>query len=118
MRYLWIFSNLVETDFKEGRAGATPPPAPNTTVTPQRRARPGRYSGYCQQKDIDQKPRPPAMIAYRVELVCGAAGLYGRPPQNANYEVRLDGKLLDNWQQYATEMRVESGVWIFTGITR
>jgi hypothetical protein len=32
--------------------------------------------------------------------------------KNANYEVRLDGELLANWTQYATEMRTEAGVWI------
>ncbi len=116
MRYLWIFSNLVETDFKEkvGLA-ATPPPAPNTTVTPHATPEPDRVDilAYCQQKDIrPETPTTSDNVYIEWSWYVALPDYMEDHLKNANYEVRLDGKLLDNWQQYATEMRVESGVWI------
>jgi uncharacterized protein YraI len=116
MRYLWIFSNLVETEFEQvvGLA-ATPPPPPNTTSAPHSTPEPNRVDilAYCAQKNV--KPDTPTTsdnVYVEWSWFVSLPDYMDEHLKNAHYEVRLDGKLLENWQQYATDMRVESGVWI------
>jgi hypothetical protein len=116
VQYLWILANLVETNFKE-TVGlvATPPPLPNTTATRHPTPEPNRVNilAYCQQKNIrPERPTTSDNVYVEWSWFVALPEYMDQHLKNANYEVRLDGKLLENWQQYATEMRVESGVWI------
>lgn len=116
VQHLWIFSNLVETDFKETvGVGATPPPPPNTTVTATPTTEPNRVDilAYCQQKGIvPERPTTNDNVYVEWSWFVALPDLMDDHLAHANYEVRLDGKLLENWDRYATEIRVEEGVWI------
>lgn len=114
VRYLWVFASLVNTDFDAVTSPvATPstPQARRATPTPE----PNRVNilAYCRQKDL-VPPRPTTNDNVYIEW----SWFVARPEYmddhlaHANYEVRLDGKLLSNWAQYATDSRLESGVWI------
>jgi uncharacterized protein YgiM (DUF1202 family) len=116
MRYLWIYSNLVETNFEEvvGLA-ATPPPPSNTTVTPHPTPEPDRVDilAYCQQKNVvPETPTTNDNVYIWWSWYVSLPGYMEEHLNNAHYEIRLDGKLLENWQQYATDMREESGNWL------
>lgn len=122
LQYVWVFATLIETDFADvvGQ-DATPPPPPDTTSAPDTTAtttptpEPNRVEilAYCEQKDV-RPPSPSTTDNVYVEW----SWFVARPEYmdehlaNANYEVRLDGELLDNWERYATEMALEEGVYI------
>lgn len=68
---------------------------------------------YCRQKGV----RAPA-ITTEDSVYIEWSWFVSRPElmdqhlEHVTYEVRLDGQLLDDWQEYAEEVRQESGVWI------
>lgn len=112
VQYLWVLGALVETDFASLRNLIETPPATSSAVaTPP----PNRVDilAYCQQKRV-RPPTPKTTDEVFIEWSWYVA----RPEYmeehllNANYEVRLDGRLLENWERYATEMKREEGVWI------
>jgi uncharacterized protein YraI len=112
----WVFSNLVETEFKTiVGARATPPLSPETTVLPTPTPEPDRVDilAYCRQKDV----RPPRVTTNDNVFVewswfVARSEYMDQHLDNAHYEVRLDDRALNNWQRYATEMKLENGVWI------
>lgn len=115
---LWARTNLVDTDFEEivtvlePEANATPTnPASNLSPTPE----PNRITilAYCREKGV-RPPTPTTNDKVFIEWSWFVARTEYMDDHlaNANYEVRLDGDLLDNWQAYATEMKQEVGVWI------
>ena len=122
IQYVWVISSLVETDFDDiVGEDATPPPAatevasaPDTTATPTSTPEPNRVEilAYCQQKGI-RPPRPASTDRVYVEWswFVSRSEYMDEHLENANYEVRLDGELLDNWDRYATELALEDGVY-------
>jgi len=113
---LWIFASLVETNFKETVGLLATPPAddgatPMVTPTPE----PNRVDilAYCQQKNVrPERPTTADNVYIEWSWFVALPDLMEQHLENANYEVRLDGELLDDWKQYASEMRSEAGVWI------
>ena len=113
---LWVSADLVRTDFDEliNRPPATtdpnaptPPPAP--TLEPNR----VEILAYCQQKSV----RPPQVTTsdnIYVEWSWFVAAEEHMPEhlEHANYEVQLDGEPLENWTEYATEMKREGTRYI------
>jgi hypothetical protein len=116
VEYLWIFANLVETDFKEIVGLVAPPPLqPQTPATPTPTPEPNRVDilAYCQQKNVrPERPTTDDNVYVEWSWYVALPEFMDEHLKNAHYEVRLDGKLLENWRQYATEMRVEEGRWI------
>jgi uncharacterized protein YraI len=114
-QYLWVLANLVDTDFSEVVSGVPTAPPPGTPAAPVPTQEPNsvRVLAYCRQKGVTP-PSPTTSDAVYVEW----SWFVARPElmqdhlDSASYEVRLDGKLLDNWSQYATKMKLEAGVWI------
>ncbi len=122
---LWIRSNLVATDYDEiVRVQPTNTVTPGSQVTtgativtrtPGATPVPERVDilAYCRQKNVIP-PSPTTNDTVYVEW----SWFVAREEQmqqhldNANYEVRLDGKLLENWASYGTELKRESGVYI------
>lgn len=111
VRYLWALGALVNTDFAALSSLAETPPATSSAApTPE----PNRVEilAYCQLKGV-RPPRPKTTDDVFIEW----SWFVTRPEYmdehllNANYEVRLDGKLLENWERYATEMIREGGLW-------
>ena len=87
------------------------PPPEVATPTPE----PNRVDilAYCQQKGIvPERPTTNDNVYVEWSWFVALPDLMDDHLAHANYEVRLDGKLLENWDRYATEMRVEEGVWI------
>jgi|AMZC01.1.fsa_nt_AMZC01002868.1_3 uncharacterized protein YraI len=112
VQYLWVLGALIETDFASLRNLVETPPATSiAAATPE----PNRVDilAYCQQKRV-RPPSPKTTDEVYIEWSWYVA----RPEYmeehllNANYEVRLDGRLLENYERYATEMKREEGVWI------
>jgi uncharacterized protein YraI len=119
-QYLWVSATLVETNFMDvvsviPTTTSPPPPSPGTPAAPAPTQEPNsvRILAYCRQKGITP-PSPTTGDSVYIEW----SWFVARPEymqdhlDNASYEVRLDGKLLDNWAQYATKMKLEGGVWI------
>jgi uncharacterized protein YraI len=125
----WIASSLITTDFREivvlnastpVPGAATPVPGaatrtPGATALNAPTPEPNRVEilAYCSQKGITPK-RPTTSDNVYIEWSWYVARpeLMDEHLQNAHYEVRLDGRLLENWTRYATQMREEDGVWI------
>lgn len=112
VQYLWVLGALIDTNFASLRNLVETPPATSIGAsTPE----PNRVDilAYCQQKQV-RPPTPKTTDDVYIEWSWYVA----RPEYmeqhllNANYEVRLDGRLLENWERYATEMKREEGVWI------
>jgi len=112
VQYLWVLGALIDTNFATLRNLVETPPATSSAAsTPE----PNRVDilAYCQQKRV-RPPSPKTTDEVYIEW----SWFVARPEYmeqhllNANYEVRLDGKLLENWERYATEMKREEGVWI------
>lgn len=112
VQYLWVLGALIDTNFASLRNLVETPPATSSAAsTPE----PNRVDilAYCQQKRV-RPPSPKTTDEVYIEW----SWFVARPEYmeqhllNANYEVRLDGKLLENWERYATEMKREEGVWI------
>ncbi|RPI98337.1 MAG: SH3 domain-containing protein [Chloroflexi bacterium] len=122
VQFLWIFANLVETDFKEtvGLLATPPSTQPSTpardvtgTVTPTPEPNRVEILAYCQQKNVrPDQPTTGDNVYIEWSWFVALPELMDQHLENANYEVRLDGELLDDWEPYATEVRVEAGVWI------
>lgn len=116
IQYYWVFATLVETEFQDVVGlRVTPPPPPETTYTPTATPEPNRVEvlAYCQQRNV-RPPRPTTNDNVYVEWswFVARADLMDEHLGNANYEVRLDGDLLENWERYATDIKLEDGVWI------
>lgn len=129
---LWVLARLVQTDYEtiiaqpleidtpeadasgEDDAAAAEPSADEPpTETQAAEGNRVEVLAYCRQKGI----RPPA-ITTADNVYIEWSWFVSRPElmdqhlENVTYEVRLDGELLDDWEQYAEEMKLESGVWI------
>src|SRR5690606_33530066 len=68
---------------------------------------------YCRQKNV--RPASPTTndnVYIEWSWYVARQELMDQHLENGTYEVRLDGELLDDWEQYATEMKLEQGVWI------
>ncbi len=117
IQYLWVYARLIETDFKDIVGYVTPAPtssqptASGPTATPV----PNRVNilAYCHQKGV-RPPRPTTNDNVFVEWswYVSQERFMAQHLQNAHYEVRLDGELLEDWSRYATDTKLESGVWI------
>ena len=115
VEYLWVFATLVTTDFKAavGSAAATPEliatPSTNPTAEPNR----VNILAYCRQKGV-RPPTPKTSDNVFVEWswYVSRSEYMAEHLDNAAYDVRLDGKRLDRWSTYATDMKLEDGVWI------
>ncbi len=116
VQHLWVFATLVDTDFNDvvGLSAATlPAPASGPGLTPTPRTEHVDILAYCQQKGT-RPPRPTTSDNVYVEWSWYVA----RPEYmdehlaNAHYNVKLDGKPLENWTRYGTDMKLEEGVWI------
>lgn len=126
---LWVRSTLVSTDYDEVVAAPTDSPAlavndgagddPGTTAasspTPGATPEPERIDilAYCRQKNVN----PPAVNTNDTVYVewswfVAREELMQQHLDNANYQVRLDGELLEDWERFGTELKRESGVWI------
>ncbi len=117
IQYLWVYARLIETDFKEIVGYVTPAPTtPQPTIGgPTPTPVPNRVNilAYCHQKGV-RPPTPTTDDNVFIEWSWFVAQPRLMEPhlQNAHYEVRLDGELLEDWQRYATDTKLESGVWI------
>ena len=113
--YLWVSATLVDTEFRNLVGLAETPPARNTTSTPPPTPEPDRVKilAYCQQKGV-KPPRPTTSDSVYIEWswFVSRAEYMDQHLSHARYEVRLDGKLLENWTRYATDTKLEDGVWI------
>lgn len=125
---LWVLARLVRTDYETvvaqpivietpepGAGGAALVATPGTPAGPLPTLDGNRVDvlAYCRQKGV-RAPRITTADSVYIEW----SWFVARPEymdehlENATYEVRLDGQLLDNWRQAADEMKQESGVWI------
>lgn len=68
---------------------------------------------YCRQKGVNP-PRITTNDEVYIEWSWYVAreDLMQQHLDNSNYEVRLDGELIEGWERYASEVKRESGVWI------
>lgn len=130
---LWVLARLVQTDYEsiiaqpletedvaaeaaEGNAeavAAAETPVPNTSTASEAEGRRVNVLAYCRQKGV----RAPAITTADSVFVewswfVARPELMDQHLDNVTYEVRLDGQLLDDWEQYGEEMKQESGVWI------
>ena len=129
---LWVLARLVQTDYEtiiaqpleietpdpdsagDGAAVASEP----TAAGPDEGAQAPEGSrveilAYCRQKGV----RPPNVttadnVYVEWSWFVSRPELMDQHLENATYEVRLDGQLLSDWEDYAEEMKQESGVWI------
>lgn len=133
---LWVFGTLLVTNYDEvvsatveavevADADATiadgdaPANAPDGTPSPTRTPGPTpvpesvNILAYCEQKNV-RPPSPTTNDSVYIEWSWYVAReeLMQQHLDNAKYEVSLDGEPLEGWNQYATEMRRESGTWI------
>ncbi len=133
MQRLWVFGALLDTNYNEvvsatleavevagaESSGGTPADVPDATPTPTRTPGPTpvpesvNILAYCEQKRV-RPPSPTTNDSVYIEWSWYVAReeLMQQHLDNANYEVMLDGEPLEGWNQYATEMRRESGTWI------
>ncbi|NLX08683.1 MAG: SH3 domain-containing protein [Chloroflexi bacterium] len=123
LQRLWVRSNLVRTDYNPAQfSAAAPAPtegndssATDPARTPGPTPAPDSINilAYCRQKSvIPRTPTTNDSVNVEWSWFVARPELMQDHLDNANYEVRLDGELLDNWETYATEMKQESGVWI------
>lgn len=126
---LWVLARLVISDYEtiiaqpleteetdaepssEEAVAAAETPTPNSSVAGEGRR--VEVLAYCRQKGV----RPPAITTADSVFVewswfVSRPELMDQHVENATYEVRLDGELLEDWEQYAEEVKQESGVWI------
>ena len=117
---LWVSASLLETDYDERLAGSGDSATPAgenaaATRTPGLTPEPNRVEilAYCRQKNV-RPPSPTTIDNVYIEWSWYVARqeLMDQHLEHGTYEVRLDGELLDDWEQYATEMKREQGVWI------
>lgn len=114
-RNLWAFAQLIDTNFMSVVGLVTPQPDEDGPARPASTAVPEREDilAYCRQKNV-RPPSPDTDDNIFIEW----SWYVSRPEymedhlDHATYEVRLDGELLEDWEQYATEMTTESGVYI------
>lgn len=111
----WVFAPLIDTTFRDVVGLVTPQPGSGPAPQPAETAIPGRVDilAYCAQKGV----RPPP-VSSNDNVFVEWSWYVSRPEymddhlEHGTYEVRLDGELLDDWQEYATDMKTESGVYI------
>lgn len=114
-RNLWAFAPLIDTDFKDVVGLVTPRPDSEGEAQPASTPIPERENilAYCRQKNV-RPPTPTTNDNVFIEW----SWYVSRPEymddhlEHAAYNVWLDGELLEDWEQYATEMTTESGVYI------
>lgn len=129
---LWVLARLVQTDYEtiiaqplevevaQAEDSGTDAEAAAETPADEPSVETGAVEGnrvevlaYCRQKGV----RAPA-ITTADSVYIEWSWFVSRPElmdqhlENVTYEVRLDGELLDDWEQYAEEVKQESGVWI------
>ena len=123
-RRLWIVASLVETDDNavDARATAqagnfTNPPdnvsdngQPSVTAAPTVVPNAVRILAYCAQKGV----RPPRVAEDDIVYIewswyVSREEFMSPHLENAQYQVTLDGQLLDDYERYATEMKLEAG---------
>lgn len=114
----WVRDNLVDTTYDPNVQPPVSTPAPNDTPsarTPAPTQEPNSVNilAYCRQKNV-RPPTPTTEDKVYIEWSWFVAreDLMAQHLQNANYEVRLDGDLLDDWSVFAADIKLESGVWI------
>lgn len=117
---LWVRADLVDTDYQTVVA-AVPTTAPNTPGTASTLDRtPGptpvpnsiNILAYCIEKG--EAPSTPTTNdnVYIWWSWYVTREEYMEPHlKNATYTVRLDGEKLENWANYASEMKQEGGLW-------
>lgn len=123
---LWVLARLVVTDYEavvsQPLLIATPaladeaaetPGAPSTPAPPAGEGRRVEVLAYCRQKGV----RPPSIttadsVYIEWSWYVARPELMDQHLDHATYEVRLDGKRLESWQQTAEDMKQESGRWI------
>lgn len=111
----WIFASLVDTTFKDAVGLITPQPGDDPSPEPIETAIPGQINilAYCSQKNV-RPPTPTESDNVFIEW----SWYVSRPEymddhlEHATYRVKLDGELLTGWDEYATDMKTESGVYI------
>jgi hypothetical protein len=114
----WVRANLVLTDFNEATAGSSAAPASTTETDGTVERTPGpspvpdskNVLAYCSQRGV----RPPNIntednVYIEWSWYVSRSELMAQHLENATYTVRLDGQLLENWQNYTTEMKLVSG---------
>ncbi len=117
---LWVSGSLLETKYDQ-QIGAASEVSPDETEeseatrTPGPTPEPNRVEilAYCRQKNV--RPASPTTndnVYIEWSWYVARQELMDQHLENGMYEVRLDGELLDDWEQYATEMKLEQGVWI------
>lgn len=116
----WVIASLVDTDFEDiiGQE-ATPPPDtpaattdPNITPSPTPTSEPNRVDilAYCHKEGVTP-PSPSTTDNVYIQWwwwVLYDTDYMDEHLANANYEVRLDGELLDNWERYATDLMLKN----------
>lgn len=111
----WVFAPLLDTRFKDVVGLVTPVPGDDPDPVPIETAVPGSeyILAYCRQKSV-RPPTPTTNDNVYIEW----SWYVSRPEymedhlEHASYKVWLDGELLEDWQDYATDMKTESGVYI------
>ncbi len=110
--HAWVFAALIDTDF-ESLVGLTETPPATSAAAPT--VVPNRVDilAYCQQKGV-RPPSPKTSDNVFIEW-----SWYVSHPEymddhleHATYDVHLDGKPLENWTRFATDMKLEAGVYI------
>ena len=106
----WVLGSLLNTSFKTAQAATPVPVGSGGTVAAGDRV---EILAYCQQKGV----RPPRVttddsVFIEWSWYVARQELMEEHLTNANYRVRLDGKLLTGWEGFATPIRSESGRWI------
>lgn len=132
VQLLWVASNLVETDYQERmvQAQVTSTAQPGATASPGTPGTPGtaaptrtpgatpvpnavKILAYCVQKNAaPPKPKTTDKVYIEWSWYVSRPEYMDEHLAKANYAVRLDGKLLEDWTKYATEMKREAGRWI------
>ncbi len=111
----WVFAPLLDTRFKDVVGLVTPVPGDDPAPVPVETAVPGSKNilAYCRQKAV-RPPTPTTNDTIYIEW----SWYVSRPEymedhlEHATYKVWLDGELLEDWEDYATDMKTESGVYI------
>jgi hypothetical protein len=116
----WVRINLVDTNFDavaQASSGATPPapgtPSPNRSPAPSPEPNSVNILAYCREKGVR-----PSVVTTNDKVNIWWNWYVARPEfmpehlDSANYTVTLDNEPLDDWPDYASEMKLEEGLWI------
>jgi hypothetical protein len=116
----WVRANLVLTDFNEATAGSSAAPASTTETDGTVERTPGpspvpdskNVLAYCSQRGV----RPPTINTNDSVYIWWSwyatrEDLMPQHLEHATYTVRLDGQLLENWEDYTSELKPESGLY-------